>query len=151
MKAVHKAVLTVFAKQDEESSKIRQALASLVPFNLEKEKIKTQQQTAKGFEEKKIQIFTIELAQTRHANEFVKSLLKALKQEQKELLLRQAESRLDDDLNFFIRLDKQKYIEKKEFYITDSGDCFHIRLSIAAFPSNREKALETIEKLLKQA
>jgi len=149
MKAVHKAVITVFAKKEENESKIKQALISLVPLNLEKEKIKVKQQTATGFRDKQIRIFKIELEKTRHANEFVKSLVSKLKPEQKEMLLRQAESRLDEEFNFFIRLDKEKLLENNELYVTDRGNCYHISLSIAAFPSKREKALETIEKLLK--
>jgi RNA binding exosome subunit len=149
MKAVNKAVIKVFAKEDENQEKIKQALISLVPFDLEKEKIAVRQQTATGFQEKQIRVFKIELDKTRPANEFVKSLISKLTEEQKEILLRQAESRLDEELNFFIRLDKDRLLESNELYITDNGNCYHITLSIAAFPSKKEKALETIEKLLK--
>ncbi len=149
MKTVNKIVITVFAKEDENQEKIKQALISLVPLDLEKEKIAIRQQTATGFQDKQIRVFKIELEKTRHANEFAKFLTSKLTSEQKELLLRQAESRLDEELNFFIRLDKDRLLESNELYITDSGNCYHITLSIAAFPSKREKALETIEKLLK--
>ncbi|MEM4263293.1 MAG: RNA-binding domain-containing protein [Candidatus Woesearchaeota archaeon] len=128
MKAAHKVVLTVFAKEDENIEKVKQALISLVPLDLEAEKIKIQQQTATGFEEKQIKIYKIILEKTRHANEFVKSLIRKLTKEQKELLLRQAESRLDEELFFYIRLDKTQLLEKNEYYITDSGDCFHIKI-----------------------
>ena len=59
MKLVHKAVITVFSREDEDEEIIKQSLISLVPFDIEKEKIKVQQQTAQGFNEKKIRIFKI--------------------------------------------------------------------------------------------
>lgn len=149
MKLVHKAVLTVFSKEDDDEEKIKAALAALVPFNLEEEKIQIKQQTASSFNERKIRIFKIELEKSRHTNEFIKQMLNRLTKEQKAMIARQAESRLDEHLDFFIRLDKTNLITYNKLFVTDSGDCFHIRLSIAAFPSKREKALEIIEKIFK--
>jgi RNA binding exosome subunit len=149
MKLIHKAILTVFAKEDEDEEAIKQTLISLVPFNLEEEKIELQQQTATSFKEKKIRVFKIELEKTAHTNAFMKKLLNDLTPDLKKLLLRQAESRLDKRLHFFIRFDKLNLITYKKLLITDSGECFHLELSIAAFPSKREVALEIIEKIFK--
>jgi RNA binding exosome subunit len=148
MKALNKAVVSVFAREDEDAEKIKSALISLIPLDLEKEKIPVQQKTAKGFEEKKIIVYKIELEKTKHTNAFIKEFLDKLSDEQKEMLLDQAESRLDNHLHFFIRLDKTKLLDGK-YSITESGECFHIKLHIAAFPSKRAVALEAIEKLLK--
>ena len=148
MKILNKAVVSVFVREGEDFEKIKSVLASLIPLNLEKEKIPVQRKTASSFEEKKIVILKIELEKARHTNVFIKELLNKLTKEQKELLLNQVESRLDNHLHFFIRLDKDKLLNKK-CEITDSGNCFHIKLHIAAFPSKREVGLEVIEKLLK--
>ncbi|MBW2973211.1 hypothetical protein KY346_02350 [Candidatus Woesearchaeota archaeon] len=148
MKVLNKAVVSVFIKEDEDPEEIKSALLSFIPFDIEKEKIQVQQKSAAGFEDKKIRILKIELEKPRHTNAFLKHLLEKLTKEQKEMLLSQAESRLDNHLHFFIRFDKDKLLNK-EYEITDSGNCFHIKLHIAAFPSKREIALEAIEKLLK--
>ncbi|MBW3002096.1 hypothetical protein KY338_02970 [Candidatus Woesearchaeota archaeon] len=148
MKILNKAVISVFVKEDENLEEIKSALESLIPLDLEKEKIPIKRKTAKGFEEKKIVILTIELEKPRHTNAFTKELLNKLTREQKELLLDQEESRLDTHQHFFIRLDKEKMLNGK-YEVTDSGNCFHIKLHIASFPSKREEALKVIEKLLK--
>jgi RNA binding exosome subunit len=148
MKILNKAVVSVFVREGEDFEEIKSALVDLVPLDLEKEKIPLQRKTANSFEDKKIVILKIELEKTRHTNALIKKLLTKLNKEQKELLLRQAESRLDNHLHFFIRLDKDKLLNK-EYEITDSGSCFHIKLHIAAFPSKREVGLGVIEKLLK--
>jgi hypothetical protein len=40
-------------------------------------------------------------------------------------------------------------MEKNEFFITDSGNCFHLTLSIAVFPAKRESALALIDEIFK--
>lgn len=146
MKLAHQIKLSVFIHEEEDREKIFQKLISLVPFNLKEEKIKLNEDTAIGFNNKKIKTYEIVLEKDRHINGFLEKLKESLNQEQKELLLKQAESRLDDELHFFIRLDKEKLLND-EFWITDSGNCFHVRISIAAFPAKREKALEVLNEL----
>ena len=148
MKLAHQIKISIFIKEEEDREKTFNRLLSLVPFDLKKEKIKLNEDTAMGFNNKKIKTYEIVLEKNRHINAFLEKLKEALSQEQKELLLKQAESRLDEDLHFFIRLDKEKLLNN-EFWITDSGNCFHIRISIAAFPAKRELALEVVKEIFK--
>lgn len=139
--------MEVFAKPEEDVPAIKQALIELVPLNLEKEKIKLQDKQAKGFNERTIHIFTIELAKESHTNAFLKAFLEKLDEGQKKLLLDQKESRLDEEFNFFIRLDKTKWLNERKFWITDSGDCFHLKLALAVFPRKRSAALQLVERI----
>ena len=102
-----------------------------------------------SFNEKIIKIFTIELVKEKHTNYFLEFLNSKLTKEQKMLLLSQKESRLDEEQFFFIRLDKTELVENDRFFITDSGNCVHIRMSIASFPRKRKVALQAIAKLLR--
>jgi RNA binding exosome subunit len=146
---LHTACLRVFAKEDEDFDKIRKRFLEFFPFDLDEEKIGLKEQTAIGFKEKKIKILEAILSRKRHLKKFLEHMLNRLTKEHKELLIRQKESRLDEDLEFFIRFDKDKMIESGEYFITDSGNCFHLKLSIAAFPAKREKALAIIDKIFK--
>ena len=87
-------------------------------------------------------------AKQKHTSLFLKNLMKKLSQEQKDLLLRQLESRLDETLHFYIRLDKNKLLDN-EYFITDSGNCFHIKIAIAAYPHKRDVAIEVMKYILK--
>lgn len=150
MKSLNAVQLRVFCKPDEEDQdKIRQALTEFVPFNLEEEKIEIAKRRAMGFQDKPITVFTIELTKARHTNAFLKFLLKTLTDEQREMLLRQRQSRIDNDLCFFIRFDKESWLDKRELRITDSGNCFHVKLSLAVFPAKKELALALVEKIFK--
>jgi len=149
MKYCHYVKLSVFAKisEGEDEKNIKGSIIELSGIDLEKEKLKIGQQTASGFNEKKIRIFEIEVVKDRHINTFLEQLMKHLDKKQKELLLKQIESRLDVENNFFIRLDKDKLIDR-EYVIVDHGDCFHIKMSIAAFPTNRENAKKVVKEII---
>ncbi len=146
MKLAHYIKISVFIHEEEDRETIFNKLISLVPFDLKKEKIKLNEDTAIGFNNKKIKTYEIVLEKDRHIKAFLEKLKESLSQEQKELLIAQAESRLDNELHFFIRLDKEKLLNN-EFWITDSGNCFHVRISIAAFPAKREQALEVVNQI----
>jgi len=144
MKLTHTVRLSVFAYEGEDSVKIESVLRSLFPLSLEQEKVELKQTNATGFAERRIIIFEIFLQKEKHTNAFLNNLKQKLSDDQRQLLIRQSVSRLDDELNFFIRLDKDKLLAEDRFWITDSGNCFHIRMSVAAYPSNREAALKVI-------
>jgi RNA binding exosome subunit len=150
MRWVHRATLTAFAKPEENSEEIQQGIIALVPFNLEEAKIKLQIQNAEGFEERTIKIFTIILTKESHTNDFLQFLLDNLSEEQKALLIDQVESRLDKELDFFIRIEKDSWAKERKIKITDSGHCFHIKMSLAAFPKKRETAIEVVKRIFSQ-
>lgn len=150
MKFLNNAVLSVFARPaEEDAAAIKKALIELVPLDLAQEKIAVEQQSAEGFSDQKIQIYTITLTKTAHSNAFFKWLLNRLTTEQKAKLLDQRESRLDNELHFFIRFDKDAWLNSRELVITDAGNCFHIKLQLAAFPARRPDALLLVEKIFK--
>ncbi|MBI2574585.1 hypothetical protein HYV82_01750 [Candidatus Woesearchaeota archaeon] len=147
MKLANNVRISVFAKEDENAEEIEEKLKQLVPLDIEKERIAVQKKAATGFNEKKITIMEISLAKDRHINAFLDFLKENLGERQKGLLIRQKESRLDEKLNFFMRLDKEKLM-KNEYWVTDSGNCYHIRISVASFPRNRENAMKAVENAL---
>ncbi len=149
MKLAHKVSLRVFVKPEEDEQTIKNTFLNLLPFDIEDEKIELIRQTATGFEEKTIIVYSIVLTKDRHIRYFINNLTANLSNEQKSLLLRQAESRLDNNNNFYIRLDKQK-LNKRIFYITDKGNCFHIKISLACFPNTKEAALKILRQLLEK-
>ncbi len=146
MRLINSIHLNVFIKEEEDSAKIAEVMRALIHLNLEKEKLSTKKQSATGFNEKKIVILAITLEKERHLKAFMDHLFLNLGDRQKELLVRQADSRLDEELNFFLRLDKDRLLSG-EYWITDSGNCFHLKINIAAFPRKRELALDLVKKI----
>jgi len=143
----HNIHITVFCKPEDDVGLITEKLLFLVPFDLKKEKIKLKKTTATGFNNRKIIILEIYLKKESRTNLFLANLAEKLTDEQRLLIKKQAESRLDHELNFFLRLDKNKLINEDKLWLTDKGECFHIKIKIAAFPKKKETALKIINKI----
>ncbi len=150
MRWIHRATLTALAKPEEDVEAAREGIKALVPFNLEEAKIQLQTQNAEGFDDRVIKIFTIILTKESHTNDFLQFLLDTLTEEQKNLIITQAESRLDEEYDFFMRFDKDSWIQERALKLTDSGNCFHIKMSLAVFPKKKEAALQLVQKLFRQ-
>lgn len=149
MKLAHQIKLSVFSKQEDNEKDVLNSFLSLIPFNLEEEKLEIKTSTAEGFEHKRIKTLELTLTKEKHTNKFLENLINKLTDEQKQLILNQADSRLDENLKFFLRFDKDKLVKEDKLWLTDKGNCFHIKISIAAFPSKKEKALEVVKNLFK--
>ena len=145
MKIAHNIKLRVFCREGDDENKILGALHKLVEADFKKIDFKAE--NAELFEDKKMKIFTIILKKNKNMRRFIENIFRGFNEEQKNLLRRQIESRLDSDLHFFIRLDKPKLLDG-EFWVTDSGNCFHIDICIAAYPHKREVAREIVEMML---
>lgn len=145
MKLANSIRVSVFAKPEENEEKIREKLISFFPFSLEEENISINRSRATGFSQRQISIYQVDMSKERHTNLFLKFINSKLDAQQRCMLLSQ-ENRLDENLDFFIRFSKE-HLLNNEFMLTDCGDCYHIRISIAAFPRKREVALEVAKKI----
>jgi len=148
MKYAHNIEMRVFSKEDDDDeNQIMGKIKLLFPFDFEKEKIEFKSKISYGFEDKRIKILTVFVKKERHTTTVLKNIMKNLDQEQKDLLLKQLDSRLDETLHFYFRLDKDKLLND-EYSVTDSGNCFHFKISIAAYPHKREVAEKIVREIL---
>ncbi len=147
MKLVHNITISVFAKEHDDIVAIKEALNAFVPLDFEKENLKVEIQKAEGFDSK-INIMSILLSKPSHTTAAIDLLRAKLSEEQKEILLEQTSSRVDEELNYFVRFDKDFWVEKRELELTDFGNCFHFKFVLACYPKKLEIALELAKKLL---
>ena len=147
MKYAHLIKLTAFSYEYENSESVLEAFLRFFPFSLEDNKVALKRTEAAGFNERKIVIFEVTLAKNSLINEFLENLLDNLDEGQKNQILQQIESRLVRNMGFFLRFDKESWIDGKRLELTDSGKCSHMRISVAAFPKKREVALNIVREL----
>jgi RNA binding exosome subunit len=149
MKLAHQIKIKVFSyeKNNEDDKLILDKFLQLFPFDLKDEKIELNKTNTKGFEERKITIFEVKLTKEKHTKQFLENLIQNIDEEQKKLILAQLESRLDDNLDFFLRFDKSEYLKNDKLKLTDSGNCIHVEISVAAFPKKREIGLEIVKEV----
>lgn len=147
MKYAHLIKFTVFSYESENDEAILESFLRFFPFNLENNKVVLKKTEAAGFNERKIGVLEITLTKDNLINQFLNNLLNNLDKNQKNIILQQLDSRLDKNLDFFLRFDKEAWINEKKLVLTDSGRCFHIKMGVAAFPKKREVALKVVEDL----
>jgi RNA binding exosome subunit len=144
----HSIHLSVFSYPEDDYEKIYAGFVSLLPFDLEKEKLKLDKQSAEGFNDRKIIVLKLDLIKQKHINEFLTSIAKRLSEDQRKLIAEQKESRVDEEVYFFMRFDKEKIIDEQKLWLTDKGNCYHIKMSLAAFPRKKETGLKLIDAFL---
>lgn len=150
MKWAHHVVITVFAKPEEDSDFLKTGLTALAPFNLEEEKLAIKTKKGIGFNERVINVHTLELTKQTHTRAFLEFFVGKLSTLQRETLLEELDSRIDDECHFFIRIHKQSWAHDHDILLTDSGKCYHINITLAAFPKKRENAIKLATALLTQ-
>jgi len=109
MRLANNIKINVFVKPEDDEAAVKKHLLALFPFDLEQERLVLQRSKAKGFNQREIVILEVDLVKERHTNAFLEFFKEKLNEQQKSVLLGQ-ENRLDDECNFFIRLDKQKLL-----------------------------------------
>lgn len=147
MKYAHLTKLTAFSYEHEDRGSVLNAFLKFFPFDLEENKVLLKKTNASGFNENRIGILEVSLIKNNLINQFLKNLLSCIDKKEQQRIIQQAESRLDDNLDFFLRFDKDSWINENKIILTDSGKCFHLKISIAAFPKKREIALNLIKEL----
>jgi len=150
---IHNAKITIFLKPEdyignnELIQKVKEVIHKLLPIDFDKEKLSINEEIVESFENRKIKIYTLEFSKEAHTWTFIKTLKSLLREDQCKKLVEQKATRLDEDLFFYIRLDKEAAL-KDVYELTDSGDCVHIKMHVAAFPKKKEAALKVVEEML---
>ncbi|MBS1267123.1 MAG: RNA-binding protein [Candidatus Woesearchaeota archaeon] len=147
----HTIEIRVFCKPGEDPKKIYEKLLFFLPFDLYKQKIKVKKRNVTGFNEKQIIILSVLLSKKKLTKKVILNLVENLNNDQRKLIIRNADKQIDDDLDLYIRFDKNKLIKEDKLLITQKGNCFHIRLSLAVFPKKKHKAIQLVEKIFSKA
>ncbi|MCD6464426.1 hypothetical protein J7L02_02800 [Candidatus Woesearchaeota archaeon] len=141
------AKLRVFSKPEDDYNSVLQGLRTLSGLDWEALKIKPKITIAKGFEDKTIKILELSINKKKLVSSFVNNLLSHLSKTDIALLEKQISSRIDENCNFYIRLDK-KALQKGSWIIIEGGDCYHVKINLGVYPNNKSKAVQELKLFL---
>jgi len=100
-----------------------------------------------GFEDRKILFLNARVRGDKNSRTIFDSLLANIGGEQKENLLRTTNSRVDENLNYYLRLDIDSLLEGR-YEVVDHGHCFHFTFSLITYPKDRIAAIEGITGII---
>jgi len=145
-KLLHSIALNVFERYVEKLPEVQSVFHRLLPLDFEKNHIKIDHQQLEGFSGI-IHSLTLQTTSHRHNSLLLDSIFSHLSKQEISLIELQKESRLNNDGVFYIRLDKQSLLQNL-FRLTDGGDCFHMRIKLAAYPATKDRYFQNLQKIL---
>jgi RNA binding exosome subunit len=148
MKIAHSVEITIFSKEQDDYAKVIESMKGIIPFDIGKEKLALIEENAEGLSGNTIKIARAFIKKEHLVRVTIENILEKLGKEQVKMLQAQIESRIDEEMFFFLRLDREKLIKENRYVLTDSGNCYHVRICIAAFPKTIDSAKQIISALL---
>lgn len=143
MKLIHSINITVFVKEFDDEEKVAETLVSFLPEDFEEQKIKIEVENVKLEKEEKMNIFRLKTTKTRHNNYIIDKIKEILEKEDLERSI----NSVDDEGFLYIRLDKKALEKDGSAILVEHGDCYHFKILLAAYPKNKEKAIEVAKEL----
>jgi RNA binding exosome subunit len=92
-------------------------------------------------------IYTLFFKRMAWVNAFARQVVAAMTPEEHKEYGSAPETLLDSDARFSLRLDKELLMQGK-VVLTDDGNCYQVKASVAAYPKNDEQILETVKRML---
>lgn len=142
MKLPFKSVsISTIVHATESEEKLRRALESLLPENVEIER-----EGVEGHYGDSKVILSADIENRPDLRELWDKILEKLPEGGKEWLAREALDRIADDCRLYLRFDKQEMVSDRRLEFSDTGDVIHVRINIAAYPAKRKIALEKMKE-----
>lgn len=152
MKLLHSITITVIDKENN-FEKIESGFDYLIPFDLVKNNIKLKSEyigpDPEIEESKPITIYTLDIEKQSLMTQFIEYLRKMLSPIAKKEIMQNAQKFMEEDCIAYLRIDKDEIFNKK-ITLTKDGNCFHVKLKIAAYPKKKESAIKILEQLFFQ-
>jgi RNA binding exosome subunit len=149
IKNIHNINVNVFEKDIKKINDITNIFHNLLPIDFKKEKMNISNEKLEGFEYKTIYSLTLTTKTNKHNQLLIETIFSNLSKKDLKIIQLQKETRLNDEGYFYIRLDKSELLNNNKYLLTDSGNCFHIKIKLAAYPANKENFYKTLEEIFK--
>ncbi len=147
---IHYILLRATAHATEDRSRVIQALNLFLPENYvtdsSNDSSNIDSMEILGHHGNSMVLYSVTLKRKPEIKAFTRKVNEGLTPEAREILLGELHERLDDELMLHLRFDKQEaYLGR--FSFSDSPDSIVIKLKIATYPKNQEKAIQVMEDL----
>jgi RNA binding exosome subunit len=97
----------------------------------------------------KMVIYTLFYKKISAVNAFCRKLAASMTDEEKRAFQDEPELLLDSDGKLSVRFDKELLMGEK-LSLTDDGNCYQVKASVAAYPKSEERTLEVVKRILEK-
>ncbi|HID60431.1 MAG TPA: hypothetical protein EYP46_01050 [Hadesarchaea archaeon] len=138
------AAVSVHAHATEDENRVLEALKAILP-----EGIEIRRSGLKGHYGNQITSFEARMSREPVLREFWRRIVAKLRTGGLEKLRERVLTGVDDSCHLYLRFDKQIACGG-ELVHTTSGDSIHVKFKVSVFPAKRGKAIELVEKFVKE-
>ena len=146
-KLVHTVQVNVFETNQNSLQSIKDLYHKMLPIDHSKEQVEIDYEQLQGFNQKIIHSLTLTTIKNRHNSLILNTIFTSLPTKSINKIIDQIETRVNHEGNLFLRLDKPSLLNNS-YRLIDHGNCFHIKIKLAAFPANKDNYLKSSYKLL---
>jgi RNA binding exosome subunit len=150
MKFIHSVELKAFLKEDtiEYEQKVTQFLSektSVAIKDFAKKEIIVKKEIIEGTEEFPENITTCFYAirKSKLAEGLVKEIYPEIQKALSDLSLC-----IDENASAYVRFDKKEFLDTGCIKLVEHGECIHIKIKIAAYPSNKNNAIAIFKRFI---
>lgn len=147
---IHYIILRATAHATEDQARVLQALSLFLPENYTKNSSgdsgNIDYMEIEGHHGNPMVLYSVTLKRKPEIKAFTEKLNAGLSPESRAILLGELHERLDDELMLHLRFDKQ-HAYLGHLHISDTKDPIIVKLKVATYPKNREKAIQAMEDL----
>jgi RNA binding exosome subunit len=93
-------------------------------------------------------IYTLFFKKLSWVNHFAKQLLSSMNAQERAEFADSPQLLLDSDGKLSVRLDKELLMHDK-LSLTEDGQCYQVKASVAAYPKSEERILATVQRMLR--
>ncbi len=104
---------------------------------------------SKGFENKKIVFLNFVDRNKDNVKSVFEKIVKGLSDGDFKSLILTSDSRIDDNNKFYLRLDKNSFLEGS-FVLSDSGSVVHFSFHILTYPKSKVEALKQVISFIRE-
>lgn len=146
---VHNITVRVILKKEAEVESFLTFFGEMLPVDHEKCRIDLRNEIIRGLEDTPLHVLTMKLRRNRYVELLLHTLFSKFGVEIREKLRVGGPKMMDEKGAFFIRLDRQSLLgDQRSYILTNSGDCVHFKIRLAAFPNNPDNLLLSLQNVL---
>ncbi|ODV49231.1 hypothetical protein C7960_0161 [Methanohalophilus euhalobius] len=149
---IHYITLRVTAHATEDRDRVISALKFLLPDVIRNSSDIDEQinsMVVEGHYGNLMALYSLDFKRKAETSALMNRLVSELSKSQRDELFRQLDERLDDQLMLHLRFSKQEAYSGK-LVTESSSDAIAVKIKIATYPKDRNKALEMLEDFFEQ-
>lgn len=143
----HHIRLTTFIQATEDEDKVLEAIATLIPEEIDDDDVLFDMVETTGYFGNPIKVVNVEIKRSKAARHFIDYFKELLSEGDRRYILENLDEKVDEEGTLYVRFNKQKaYLG--EPVVDEGADVIQVRIKVKAFPMRKEAVVRAVREWL---